>query len=125
MNKFSKILLFSLALSFAFLTSCKKDKITNHAIEFKVIASANSTISTITHTNNQGDVSTLQDIDAKSWSSGKINFKSSVGSVSVSAIGSSATPNGNLKVEIYVDGELKKTNDITGTILNISTIYEF
>lgn len=126
MSTFSKLLILTLALSFTFLASCKKSKTyTNHTVEYKIIASATASISTVIHTNNQGDVTTLTEISSKTWSSGKINVSSSVGVLSVGANGISTSPDGTLTVQIYVDGELQKENIAQGTILSASSTYQF
>jgi len=127
MKKIAKLLSVSLAvLVVTILFSCKKDedKKSSHEVEYKVSVSGGA-ISTIVYTNNQGDVTTLTSVSGTSWSSGKITVPSSVQAISFGANGSSANAGSVMTVQIIVDGEVKKENTSTGTIMSATSTYMF
>lgn len=127
MKKIAKFLSVSLAvLVITVLFSCKKDedKKSSHEVEYKVSVSSGA-ISTIAHTNSQGDITTITSVSGKSWSSGKITVPSSVQAINFGANGSSADAGSVMTVQIIVDGEVKKENTSTGAIMSASSTYIF
>ncbi|WP_113651575.1 MmpS family transport accessory protein [Pedobacter namyangjuensis] len=128
MKKIAKFLSVSLAvLAVTVLFSCKKDddKKSSYEVEYKVSISSGS-LSTIVYTNNQGDQSTLTSIEGTSWSSGKITVPSNVQVVGFGANATSAAdPNAKMTLQIIVDGEVKKENTSTGTVMSLTSTYQF
>ncbi|RZJ79759.1 MAG: hypothetical protein EOO47_09800 [Flavobacterium sp.] len=127
MKKIAKILSVSfVVLATTLLFSCKKDddKKASHEVEYKVSITSGS-LSTIVHTNNQGDQTTLTSISGTSWSSGKITIPSTVPVIGFGANATSTDAGAKMTVQIIVDGEVKKENTSTGTVMSSTSTYQF
>lgn len=127
MKKIAKILSVSfVVLAATLLFSCKKDdaKKASYEVEYKVTVSSGS-LNSIAYTNNQGDMTTLTSVSGTTWTSGKITVPSSVQAISAGGSGVSANASAVMTVQIIVDGEVKKENTSTGTIMSASATYLF
>ncbi|MGN7706317.1 hypothetical protein [Chryseobacterium sp. JV274] len=115
-----------------FTASCSNDDDDNnvngagksHKVVFKAIASSGSNIDVAVY-GIDGNPTTASSLSGSTWSSPEVTSESGAYSanVAVNAIGldGSAT----LKVQIWVDGELKKEGTSSGQYLSASTSYTF
>lgn len=115
-----------------FTASCSNDDDDNnvngagksHKVVFKAIASSGSNIDVAVY-GIDGNPTTASSLSGSTWSSPEVTSESGVYSanVAVNAIG----PDGSatLKVQIWVDGELKKEGTSSGQYLSASASYTF
>ncbi|CAD0224431.1 hypothetical protein KYG33_20665 [Chryseobacterium sp. D764] len=115
-----------------FTASCSNDDDDNnvngagksHKVVFKAIASSGSNIDVAVY-GIDGNPTTASSLSGSTWSSPEVTSESGAYSanVAVNAIGldGSAT----LKVQIWVDGELKKEGTSSGQYLSASASYTF
>jgi hypothetical protein len=109
------------------LAGCKKDKTstpigTTSKVYFKAEVSAGSTIKMSTY-GYDATLTTASSINSETWTSPEIDVPAGahVASVSTSAMGAGSTA--TLKVQVYVNGELKKEGTSTGTALTSTVQY--
>jgi len=126
--KFLRNALLALMLASTF-TSCSKDDdnkpaSTSHKVVFKATASAGSNISVAVYAYDANQT-TATSLTGTTWTSPEITVPAGtvVATAAVSATGANASS--SLKVQIYVDGELKKEGTSTGQILSASVTYGF
>ncbi|TKC12472.1 hypothetical protein FA048_02310 [Pedobacter polaris] len=125
MKNLVKVLSLSFAvLSATLLFSCKKDKTSSHVVEYKVSVSS-GTLSTVVHTNSQGNSTTITGVGNTTWSSGQITIPSSVQVVNIAADGNSSSAAAAMTVQIIVDGVLKKENTTIGSVMSSQSSYQF
>nr|WP_315028812.1 hypothetical protein [uncultured Chryseobacterium sp.] len=115
-----------------FVASCSKDDDDNnvngaknsHKVVFKAIASSGSNISVAVY-GIDGNPTTASSLSGANWSSPEVTSEAGAYSanVAVNAIGPDASS--TLKVQIWVDGELKKEGTSSGKILSASASYVF
>lgn len=118
------------AIIFGFVNSCKKDndddlsEIETHKIIFKAEASAGSNISKAVY-GIDGNPITVTGLSGTTWSSPELTTEGAVYNVNVvvNAIGADASS--TLKVQVWVDGVLKKEGVSSGQNLSASTSYTF
>lgn len=118
------------ALVLGFVTSCSNDDDnipgTNkpHKVVFKAEASAGSNIEIAVY-GIDGNPTSATSLSGTTWSSPEITSEAGAMSanVAVNAIGASASS--TLKVQIWVDGELKKEGTSSGQYLSASAAYSF
>jgi preprotein translocase subunit SecG len=126
MKKVTKLLTFSMCLLFlTALFSCKKDSNKNggpYSVEYKVTTSSNATISSVVHTNAQGDATSLTSVAGNSWST-KVTVQAGVSAISLGANGGATDASGTIKVQILIDGKVVKENTGSGTALTATTVY--
>jgi hypothetical protein len=119
-----------LTLMFASIfTGCSKDddakpSSTAHKVIFKAIASTGSNISVAVY-GYDSTPTTATSLSGTTWTSPEVNVPAGtvVATAAVSATGVDASS--SLKVQIFVDGELKKEGTSTGEILSASVSYRF
>lgn len=126
--------LLSLALLMAvFFSACSKDHDDDHGpggphtVVYKAMGSSNIKISSVGYMNDQGDPTIVSDLDVSTWTSPELTIPASVPVVmfSAEAISTDNQP-GELKVQIIVDGAVKKENSGTGsTVMTASTSITF
>ena len=120
------------ALIFGFVSSCSDDDDDNpangagetHKVVFKAIASSGSNIDVAVY-GIDGNPTTASSLSGTTWSSPEVTAEKGAytANVAVNAIGTGASS--TLKVQIWVDGELKKEGTSSGQYLSASTSYTF
>ncbi|WP_426477617.1 hypothetical protein ACP3T3_20800 [Chryseobacterium sp. CBSDS_008] len=120
------------AMLIGFTASCSKDDDDNngngagksHKVVFKAIASSGSNIDVAVY-GIDGNPTTASSLSGTTWSSPEVTSEPGAYSanVAVNAIGPDASA--TLKVQIWVDGELKKEGTSSGQYLSASTSYTF
>lgn len=114
----------------SFVESCRKDNddtsedVKRQKIVFKAEASSGVNITKAVY-GIDGNPITVNGLSGTTWSSPEINTEGVVynSNVVVNATGVDATS--TLKVQIFVDGELKKESVTSGQALSASTSYTF
>lgn len=114
----------------SFVESCRKDNddtsedVKRQKIVFKAEASSGVNITKAVY-GIDGNPITVNGLSGTTWSSPEINTEGVVynSNVVVNATGVDATS--TLKVQIFVDGELKKESVTSGQVLSASTSYTF
>ncbi|MEJ5051904.1 hypothetical protein WH221_18915 [Chryseobacterium culicis] len=120
------------ALLIGFTASCSKDNDDNnvngagksHKVVFKAIASSGSNIDVAVY-GIDGNPTTASSLSGSTWSSPEVTSEPGAytANAAVNAIGPDASA--TLKVQIWVDGELKKEGTSSGQYLSASTSYTF
>lgn len=120
------------AMLIGFTASCSKDSDDDnvngagksHKVVFKAIASSGSNIDVAVY-GIDGNPTTASSLSGSTWSSPEVTSEPGAYSanVAVNAIGPDASA--TLKVQIWVDGELKKEGTSSGQYLSASTSYTF
>ncbi|MGI9650734.1 hypothetical protein [Chryseobacterium sp. RLHN22] len=114
----------------SFVESCRKDNddtsedVKRKKIVFKAEASSGVNITKAVY-GIDGNPITVNGLSGATWSSPEINTEGVVynSNIVVNATGVDATS--TLKVQIFVDGELKKESVTSGQVLSASTSYTF
>lgn len=126
MEKFRKLLALSFCLVvLTALFSCSKDDDKNNGprnVEFRVTASSNASISTVVHSNVQGEATTLTSLSGNTWST-KLTVNADVQAISLGANATATDATGTLKVQILIDGVVVKENTSSGQYLSATTVY--
>lgn len=125
MEKFKKLLMLSFCLVvLTAVFSCSKDDDNNgpRNVEFKVTASSNASISTVVHSNVQGEATTLTSLSGNTWST-KLTVNADVQAISLGANATATDASGTLKVQILIDGVVVKENTSSGQYLSATTVY--
>lgn len=117
---------------FGFVTSCSKDDDDNnvngagksHKVVFKAIASSGADIDVAVY-GIDGNPTTATSLSGTTWTSPEVTSEAGAynANVAVSAVGTNASS--TLKVQIWVDGELKKEGTSSGQYLSASASYVF
>ena len=117
------------AIILGFVTSCKKDdddvsETETHKIIFKAEGSAGTNISSAVY-GIDGNPITVNGLSGTTWSSPELSTEGIVYNVNmvVNAVGADASS--TLKVQIWVDGQLKKESVSSGMTLSALTSYTF
>lgn len=119
------------AMFIGFTASCSKDNDDNvngagksHKLVFKAIASSGSNIDVAVY-GIDGNPTTATSLSGTTWSSPEVTSEPGAYSanVAVNAVGPNASA--TLKVQIWIDGELKKEGTSSGQYLSASTSYTF
>lgn len=114
-----------------FVASCSKDDDDNvdgskrsHKVVFKAIASAGANIDGAVY-GIDSNATTATSLSGTTWSSPEVTSEAGAynANVVVNAIGADASS--TLKVQIWVDGELKKEGTSSGQYLSASASYTF
>ncbi|MCF6402558.1 hypothetical protein L3C95_11600 [Chitinophaga filiformis] len=119
-----------LALMFAStFTACSKDddnkpSSSSHKVVFKAIASAGCTLTAAAYAYD-GHQTTATGLSGATWTSPEITVPPGTVLVTAAVVGSGVNASSSLKVQIFVDGDLKKEGISTGEILNTSATYSF
>ncbi|MFD2886576.1 C40 family peptidase [Chitinophaga cymbidii] len=110
-------------------SACSKDKDKpsggNHKVVFKAVGSAGTSISTVVYVDGGGENVTKTDLSGSTWESGELTFSSSVQAISFGVQATGPNASATMKVQIFVDGVMKKESSGTGTILVPSATYYF
>lgn len=120
------------ALIFGFATSCSNDDDddnvpgTNktHKVVFKAEASAGSNIEIAVY-GIDGNPTTATSLSGTTWSSPEITTEAGAMSANVAINAVGASTSSTLKVQIWVDGELKKEGTSSGQYLSASASHTF
>ncbi|PWN66620.1 hypothetical protein [Chryseobacterium oncorhynchi] len=117
---------------FGFVTSCSKDDDDNnvngagksHKVVFKAIASSGADIDVAVY-GIDGNPTTATSLSGTTWTSPEVTSEAGAynANVAVNAVGTNASS--TLKVQIWVDGELKKEGTSSGQYLSASASYVF
>ncbi|PQA97081.1 hypothetical protein B0A69_03265 [Chryseobacterium shigense] len=119
------------ALFFGFVTSCSNDDDDDssparksHKVVFKAIASSGSNIDVAVY-GIDGNPTTASSLSGTTWTSPEVTSEAGAynANVAVNAVGANASS--TLKVQIWVDGELKKEGSSSGQYLSASASYVF
>lgn len=120
------------AVLMGFVASCSKDddddNVTgakkSHKVVFKAIASSGANINGAVY-GIDSDATTVTSLSGTTWSSPEVTSEAGAynANVVVNAIGTGASS--TLKVQIWVDGELKKEGTSSGEYLSASASYVF
>jgi hypothetical protein len=119
------------ALLLGFVASCSNDDDDNtpgagktHKVVFKAEASSGSNIDVAVY-GIDGNPTTASSLSGTTWTSPEITSEAGAynANVAVNAIGPNASS--TLKVQIWVDGELKKEGTSSGQYLSASASYTF
>lgn len=109
-----------------FLFSCSKDKSnpinTEHKVVFKATASSGSAVNMVVY-GYDATLTTLSSVNSASWTSPEITVpaNATVATITANAMGANAAA--TLKVQVYVDGVLKKEGNSAGTALSATAQY--
>lgn len=125
MEKFRKLLALSFCLVvLTALFSCSKDDDNKgpRNVEFKVTASSNASITTVVHSNVQGEPTTLTSLSGSTWST-KLTVNADVQAISLGANATATDATGTLKVQVLIDGVVVKENTSSGQYLSATTVY--
>lgn len=119
------------ALVFGFVTSCSNDDDDNipgtsktHKVVFKAEASAGSNIEIAVY-GIDGNPTTATSLSGTTWSSPEITTEAGAMSANVAINAIGASTSSTLKVQIWVDGELKKEGTSSGQYLSASASHTF
>lgn len=121
------------AMLIGLVASCSKDDDDDnhvngagksHKVVFKAIASSGSNIDVAVY-GIDGNPTTASSLSGITWSSPEVTSESGAynANVAVNAVGANASS--TLKVQIWVDGELKKEGTSSGQYLSASASYTF
>lgn len=132
LNKVLKgtFLLLTTIVLLGFVTSCRSDDddqpnpATSHKVVFKAEASSGSNIDIAVY-GIDGNTTTATSLTGTTWTSTEITAPSGSGSANVAVNAVGANANSTLKVQIYVDGQLKKEGTSSGQYLSASANYNF
>ena len=133
MNTFKKYTLKTVAFFAAIilLASCGKDddntpnpSPTTHKVMFKAEASAGSNLSIAVY-GHDASTTTASSLSGTTWTSPEITVPAGtvVASAAVNATG--ANTSSTLKVQVWVDGVMKKEGTSSGSILSAQATYNF
>ncbi len=116
-----------LVLTVIFFVGCSKDKkgtspSTSHKLVFKAEASAGSSLNMAVY-GYDATLTTASSLSGTTWTSPEITAPagSTVASIAVNAMGANASS--TLKVQVYVNGVLKKEGTSSGAALSATAQY--
>lgn len=118
------ILLTALFLGITSSCSDDDDNGTSHKVVFKAIASSGSDIDVAAY-GYDSTITTATSLSGTTWTSPEITVPAGAVMASVGVNAEGANPSSTLKVQIYVDGELKKEGTSSGEILSAQANYSF
>ena len=108
------------------LSSCSKNDGPKsggtHKVQFKATGSSGVNISVVGYALGT-EITTKSDLSGNTWTSEEFTTSAGTLNCTVNAIGVDA--NSTLKVEIIVDGAVKKTSTSTGSVLSATVAYGF
>ncbi len=126
--KILKKILFPVLMVATLFTACKKDddkpSRSSHKVVFKAIGSSGVTLSHGLYGWDQS-VTTLSNLTGNTWTSPEVTSPAEAINLNVLINGAGATSAATLKVQIFVDGELKSEGTSAGTVLSASANYRF
>jgi hypothetical protein len=87
----------------------KKDKNEElQTVEYRATTSDDANIQTVSYTDADGNPKTVPVLNLKKWSSGDLLIPRSVTPLKITATGPGAADTSTLKIQIFVDGSLRK-----------------
>lgn len=116
--KLSLKLLFLPALLFALVFAGCSGKDDNpapsgHKIQYKAEVSSGSTISSVIYFTASGNT-TVSSLAVTKWESAVLDLPASAGHATVAVVGVGANAQATMKVQVWVDGVMKKESTATG-----------
>lgn len=124
MKLFLPVMLFTVVFS-----ACSKDKDKpsggNHKVVFKAMGSAGTNITTAIYVDGGGENVSETNLSGSTWESGELTFSSSVQAINFGVQATGPNASSTMKVQIIVDGVVKKESSATGTILVPSATFYF
>ena len=123
-------ILFPALLVASLFSACKKDdkddgpQRTSHKVVFKAIGSADVTLRN-TGYGYDTQITTATGIGGTTWTSAEMNVPASAINANVVMNATATSGTATLKVQIFVDGQLKKEGTGTGSILTASATHVF
>lgn len=111
-------------------SACKKDDKddapgrTTHKLVFKAEGSAGVNLTVVAY-GYDTQITSASNLSGNTWSSAEINVPASAVSANITINGTGVSSTATLKVQIYVDGQLKKEATSTGTILSATGQHSF
>ena len=93
---------------------------TSKKVVFKAEASAGSTVRMIVY-GYDASLTTISNANTQTWTSSEIVVPATANVASISGNGMGANAAATLKVQIYVNGQLKKEGTSTGTALSVTS----
>ncbi len=125
---------FPLALAFAaiFVSSCSSDNTntpgpspaTSHKVLFKAQVSAGSNIEQAVY-GYDSDLTTATSLSGTTWQSPELTAPAGTVNAGITIDGVGADANATIKVQIYIDGVLKKEGTGSGSALVATAQYSF
>ncbi|PJJ62852.1 hypothetical protein [Chryseobacterium geocarposphaerae] len=113
------------------VASCKNDDDDNipgsgksHKVVFKAIASSGSDIDVAVY-GIDGNTTSASSLSGTTWSSPEVTAEAGAYSANVAVSATGANASSTLKVQVWVDGELKKEGTSSGQVLSASAGYTF
>jgi len=112
-------------------TSCKNDDDDDipgagksHKVVFKAIASSGSDIDVAVY-GIDGNPTTASSLSGTTWSSPEVTSEAGAYGANIAVGATGVNASSTLKVQIWVDGELKKEGTSSGQVLSASASYTF
>lgn len=97
-----------------------------HKIKYRAEVSSGSSLHTVVYMAASGQSTTLSNLTGTTWESAEFNMPASTGAVSIAGVGTAANASATIKVQIFVDGVMKKESTATGqTSFGASTTFYF
>ncbi|MBW8683852.1 hypothetical protein [Chitinophaga rhizophila] len=119
--------LLAVLFSFAFVACSKDDdkpSSSSHKIYFKAIASEGSDISVAVY-GYDGKVTTASSLSGTTWTSPEIEVPAGAISANAAVSADGASNTSTLKLQLFVDGELREEGTSSGSVLSASVSYRF
>jgi hypothetical protein len=129
MKLFKKVLFPALMVATLF-SACKKDDKndapgkTSHKVVFKATGSAGVNL-TIAAYGYDTQITTATNLSGNTWTSAEITVPASAINANITINGTAAASTATLKVQIYVDDQLKKEGTSSGTVVSASAQHIF
>lgn len=112
----------------ALFTACKKDKddapAKTHKVVLKVTASNGVNLSDVAY-GFDNEITTATNLTGATWTSPELTQPNGARSIGISIGGAGPNASATMKVQVVVDGEVKKEGTATGQILHTSVIHFF
>jgi len=112
-------------------TSCSKDDAgtpgpssTSHKVQFKAEASAGSNIEVAVY-GYDANTTTATSLSGTTWSSPEITVPAGTVMATAAVNGTGANASSTLKVQVWVDGVMKKEGTSSGEVLSAQASYSF
>jgi len=127
--KILKKILFPVLMVATLFTACKKDdddkpSRTSHKVVFKAIGSSGVTLSHGLYGWDQS-ITTLSNLTGNTWTSPEVTSPAEAINLNVLINAQATSSSATLKVQIFVDGQLKSEGNSAGSVLSASANYKF